>query len=521
MAGKRVAVIGSGASGLSGIKCCLDEGLIPVCFERNGDIGGLWNFSSDAVDGHSSVLKSTTINTSKEMMAFSDFPPPQEFAPNMHNTQIMQYFRLYAENFGLLKHIRFFTRVDEVRPTAEFNSTGQWEVHSTDLKTDEKKLEVYDGVLVCTGHHAKTFMPKFDGEEDFEGKIMHSHDYRNHGEFDDKKVVVVGFGNSAGDLAVELSRICRKRGLPFDLQISSRYGLFMMSMLPWEKLNRMVEEAVNKKLDHEAYSLKPEHHIFSCHPVVNDDLPNRIISGAITIKPNLKRITKSGVEFDDGTSDENIDAIFYATGYVFGFPFIKYKGYEVHRNEVQLYKYMYAPDVKPHTLAIIGLVQPLGSTVPIAEMQNRVACRVIKGECELPSAAAMWRDIKGKQSAMKRRYVASQRHTVQVDFTPFMDELADLIGCRPSLGYLMLTRPSVAWNVFFGPSVAYQYRLCGPGVWPGAAEALSTVWERTLFPLKTRPIASAKKKGSSSVMLTTSVVFMACLACAYYKWKMA
>eukprot|EP00914_Ancora_sagittata_P018394 GHVO01036389.1.p1 GENE.GHVO01036389.1~~GHVO01036389.1.p1 ORF type:complete len:133 (+),score=13.08 GHVO01036389.1:319-717(+) len=130
----------------------------------------------------------------------------------------------------------------------------------------------------------------------------------------------------------------------------------------------------------------------------------------------------------------------------------------------------------------------------------------------------MWRDMKAKQNAMQQRYVASQRHTIQVDFVPFMDELADLIGCKPSIGRLLFTQPRLAMTVLFGPSVPYQYRLRGPGAWPGAADALMSVWQRTLFPLKTRPVSPAKKQSvMPSVVLITG--FAALSSFAYYRWK--
>lgn len=84
----RVAVIGAGASGLTAIKACLDEGLQPVCFERTKDIGGLWRFTDSPVEGQACVMKSTVINTSKEMMAYSDFPIPAKYPVFMHNSHV-------------------------------------------------------------------------------------------------------------------------------------------------------------------------------------------------------------------------------------------------------------------------------------------------------------------------------------------------------------------------------------------------------------------------------------------------
>lgn len=110
MAKKRIAVIGSGASGLTCIKCCLEEGLEPVCFERSDDIGGLWRYQENPEEGRASIYKSVIINTSKEMMCFSDYPIPDHYPNFMHNSQVLEYFRMYAKEFGLLKYIQFKVR---------------------------------------------------------------------------------------------------------------------------------------------------------------------------------------------------------------------------------------------------------------------------------------------------------------------------------------------------------------------------------------------------------------------------
>ncbi|CAJ0958392.1 unnamed protein product [Ranitomeya imitator] len=104
---KTVAVIGAGASGLAAIKCCLDEGLKPICFEKSEDIGGVWRYKFNAEDDRASIYKSVIINTSKEIMCFSDYPIPEDFPNYMHNSKIMEYFKMYAEKFNLLNHIQF------------------------------------------------------------------------------------------------------------------------------------------------------------------------------------------------------------------------------------------------------------------------------------------------------------------------------------------------------------------------------------------------------------------------------
>jgi Flavin-binding monooxygenase-like len=111
---RRVLIIGAGGSGLTAIKCCLDEGLQPVCLEQTADLAGMWNYENCLKERDTriaSVMRSTIINTSKEMMCYSDFPIPADFPNYMHNTKLLQYFRMYADNFNLRRYIQFNTKV--------------------------------------------------------------------------------------------------------------------------------------------------------------------------------------------------------------------------------------------------------------------------------------------------------------------------------------------------------------------------------------------------------------------------
>ena len=149
-------------------------------------------------------------------------------------------------------------------------------------------------------------------------------------------------------------------------------------VLPRSLVTRTTENIVNKHLDHELYHLKPDYGIFQQHPMVNDDIGNRIITGSVIIKSNVEEFTENGVKFDDGTFEDDIDVVFLATGYIFGFPFLDKSVTEVKNNEVTLYKYCYPPDLEHNTLGIIGCFQPLGAIMPIAELQCRLAAKVFK-----------------------------------------------------------------------------------------------------------------------------------------------
>ncbi|CAN9500628.1 unnamed protein product [Ophioblennius macclurei] len=519
---RRVAVIGAGSSGLVCIKCCLDEGLEPVCFESSDDIGGLWRFKENPEADRASIYQSVIINTSKEMMCFSDFPIPAHYPNYMHNSLIMDYFRSYADNFHLTKYIRFNTKVWQVKKRSDFSKSGQWDVE-TENKDGKKEKHIFDAVMICIGHHCNPNMPlgDFPGIETFTGKYFHSRDYKTPEEWRHKKVVVIGIGNSGGDIAVELSRVTKQlylstrrgawvlnrvglNGYPIDM-LFTRATDILRHTLPTGYICGIVENQLNTRFNHSLYSLKPKHRVFSQHPTVNDELPNRIISGTVQVKPNIRRFSGSSVEFDDGSIVEDVDLVVFATGYTFSYPFLSSNVISVSNNKTPLYKYVFPPDLARPTLAFIGLVQPLGAIMPISEIQARWATRVFKGCKKLPSKEEMLKDIESKEEAMARRYVTSSRHTIQVDYIPYMDEMADLLGVRPNILSMMVTEPRLAYKIFFGPCTPYQFRLKGPGKWAGARNAILTQWERVAEPMQTRLRDKPKEKSSFKWLLFVSV----------------
>lgn len=331
----KVAIIGAGASGITAIKCCLDEGLQPACYERTHDIGGLWRYTDEVSEGQACVMRSTIINTSKETMCFSDFPIPAKYPIYMHHSYVQKYFNLYVDKFELRKHICFRHEIKSVKPADDFEISGQWELKVKDLAKDEEQSITYDAIMICTGHHAEKNMPDFPGMHNFKGKVLHSHDYRHTAGYEDKRVVVVGIGNSGGDAAVELSKVASQtylstrsgswvynrisdRGLPLDMLYARRITFALKNMIGGPLVERLAQKKLEQRFDHSMYGLKPKHGILAQHPMVNDELPNRLASGTLKLKPNIKHFTENGVAFEDGTTENDIDVVMFATGYVFG-----------------------------------------------------------------------------------------------------------------------------------------------------------------------------------------------------------
>ena len=123
--------------------------------------------------------------------------------------QVWTYFNKYKEHFGLDKYIHFNTEVLSLKQAPDFDQSGRWTIRTRNHMTGNETTDVFDGVLVCTGHHAEKHTPSFPGLGSFAGEVIHSHDYKDRRALEGKKVLIVGIGNSGGDLAVELAPVCR------------------------------------------------------------------------------------------------------------------------------------------------------------------------------------------------------------------------------------------------------------------------------------------------------------------------
>ncbi|XP_072345253.1 flavin-containing monooxygenase 5-like [Scyliorhinus torazame] len=503
---KHVAIIGGGASGLVATKCCLEEGMEPVCFEKNDDIGGLWNFQEVVTDWKGSVYRSLISNSSKEMMCFSDFPFPEDYPTFMHHSKVLQYLRLYAQNFGLMKYIRLKTDVLTVERNQDFSSTGQWDVTTKDSEGNTKTA-IFDAILLCTGHHCYPHMPlhSFPGIEKFKGRYTHSKMYRDLQLFEGKRVVVIGVGNTGGDLAVDISRTAKKvflstrsgswvfsrithAGYPVDMMLHNRYACLMSSIFPDPLVSSYYERDLNDRFNHANYGIQPNHRALVRQPMVSDELPTRIISGTILMKPNVKCFSETSAVFADGTVEE-VDWVVFATGYTVEYPFLKEEGIvDVKASHVSLYKLMIPPQLEHSTIAVIGLIDPLMAIMPIAEIQCRWAVRVFKGLVKLPTSNGMLADIAVREEKIADRAGGSQKRTLKIDYIPYVDALGEQIGCKVNMKRLFLTDPRLAFQTFFGPCSPYQFRLVGPGRWQGARDAILTQWDRALKPARTRTL---------------------------------
>ncbi len=417
---KKVCIIGAGSSGIAAAKALHERGIAFDCFEKGSRVGGNWVFKNS--NGMSSSYKHLYINTSRERMAYADFPMPESYPDFPHHSQIADYFDSYVDHFGFRDKIIFHTGVER----AERRADGTWEIT---LDTGEKRD--YDALIVANGHHWNPRWPEPAFPGNFSGTVIHAHYYLDNKPFEDKNVLVLGMGNSAMDIAVESSEVANKTflaarrgahiipkylfGKPLDQIGTSPLIPYAIKFLMFRGMMRLIVG------DMERYGLpKPDHNIGEAHPTISGRILDRITHGAVTPKPNIKRLMEDQVEFEDG-SIEPVDVIVYCTGYKVTFPFFDENFIAAPDNDLPLFRRVFKPDID--NVFFIGLLQPLGAVMPLAEAQSKWVASYLLGEYKLPSQSEMQADIAREREQMMKRYVKSKRHTMQVDFDNYLIEL--------------------------------------------------------------------------------------------------
>ncbi|KAL3249737.1 hypothetical protein MRX96_055934 [Rhipicephalus microplus] len=343
-------------------------------FEQAEALGGLWRFRDDSSPGQPSVMRSTVINSSKELTAFSDFPPPAHFPNYMHHSVLLEYLQMYARHFRVSETIRFKHQVLRLAPAHDHQHSGRWDVTVKDLSTDSVTCSTFDAVMSRTACASGI-----------------------------AGCSCWGAGNSAMDVATEASLFARKvylstrrgswvlhrvapNGLPMDTLIQRRY----FQHLPLWVLNHMAERECQRLLNHDLLGLKPRHRLFQQHPTINDALANRVLSGTLVIKGDVDEFTETGVRFRGDAEDTKVDDVVLATGYDIRFPFLDESLLRVDSNRLPLFKYVFPAHMEhPETLSFLGYIQPLGAINPIAEMQARWVVQVLLGNVQLPSKEEM------------------------------------------------------------------------------------------------------------------------------------
>ncbi|MBE1283313.1 MAG: SidA/IucD/PvdA family monooxygenase [Rhodobacteraceae bacterium] len=319
----RFALIGAGPMGLAMAKVMKQQGIPFQGFELHSDVGGLWD-----IDGPKSTMYDTAhLISSKRMTEFTDFPMKDAVAEYPRHEQLKDYFRDFADHFDLRRHYHFGAEVTAVTPLG--GDGDGWQVNWTDA-TGEHSAQ-FAGVMIANGTLSEPNMPIFQGT--FDGELIHSSAYRSPSQFDGKRVLIIGAGNSGCDIAVDAVH----HGASCDL--SMRRGYYFVPKYVFGRpadtmggaiklpmwLKRKVDGMILRWFvgDPQKYGFpKPDYALYESHPVVNSLVVYHAGHGDLSIRPDIDRFEGKTVHFKDGTHGD-YDMILAATGYKLHYPFIE------------------------------------------------------------------------------------------------------------------------------------------------------------------------------------------------------
>jgi trimethylamine monooxygenase len=348
---KRVAVIGAGPSGLAVLRAFQtakangDEIPEVVCFEKQDNWGGLWNYTwrtgldqyGEAV--HGSMYRYLWSNGPKEGLEFADYSFEEHFGKQIASypprSVLFDYIEGRIKKTEVRDWIKFSTAVKNVE-----QSDGGFTVTTCDLTTSKTNVGYFDHVIVCSGHFSTPNMPNFEGFERFPGRILHAHDFRDATEFRGKDVLIIGTSYSAEDIGSQ----CWKYGAK-SITVSHRTAAMGYDWpTNWEEV------------------------------------------------PLLTKVDGQTAYFKDGSS-KPIDAIVLCTGYLHYFPFMEDKLRLVTANRLataDLYKGVaFINNPKIH---YIGM-QDQWFTFNMFDAQAWWSRDVIMGKIDLPTQEVMISDV--------------------------------------------------------------------------------------------------------------------------------
>ncbi|KAL0841599.1 hypothetical protein ABMA28_015258 [Loxostege sticticalis] len=401
----RVCVIGAGAAGLCAARHLLVEpsvGRVDI-LEQAAQLGGTWVYTEHVgyddfgLPIHTSMYKSLRTNLPKEIMGFPDFPIPESDKSYLPAKDMLAFLQMYADKHGVTSHIKFSHHVQLVIPKA--GPSGElWDITFKDLTTGASETREYDYVFVCNGHYNTPFIPSIPGLKQFQGDVMHSHDYRVPEIFAGKRVLVVGAGPSGMDIALEITSVT-------DLVILS-------------------------------------HHL--------KEKPQTVFPENLVQKPDVLRLEGKKALFQDG-SEYEVDVVFLCTGYQYNFPFLHEScGIVVEDNCVEpLYKHLV--NIHHPSMCFIGVPYYV-CAFSMFDLQVRFYVRSMNGTFSLPTSEQMtqhWEEEKQDRAA--RGYTKRQAHMMGPDQEKYYASLASEAGTK--------TLPSVLTKIREESSIRFLHNL--------------------------------------------------------------
>lgn len=433
--GDTVCVIGAGSSGLVAVKNLREQGFAVDCFERETDVGGAWNWRHS----RSPVYAGTHLISSKPLTQFPDFPMPDAWPDYPGHAQVNEYLTRYTDHFGLREHVWFGTEVSSVESVAD----DRWDVTTRPTGGGKERVQRYAAIVIANGHNWSPKLPTYEGMDDFRGELIHASSYKDSAILRNRRVLVVGAGNTGCDIAVEAATHAARCwhssrrgywyapkyvfGRPADQVNDSLAAMRLPLRLRQWLFARTLRLTVG---DLTRYGLpKPDHRPFETHPIVNSQLIYHIGHGGIVPVPDVVRFDRDGADLANGERVEP-DLVIFATGFLPRFEFLGPDVLDADRDgRPKLYLHTFAR--RYPTLAIAGLVQPDSGVLPIVHWQTVAIARWLRlREADPHRAAAFWQTV---ASAPDKRFTGarvkdSTRHWFEISHTVYLRALQGVLG---------------------------------------------------------------------------------------------
>ncbi len=369
MESRPYCLVGAGPAGLAAARWLKALDVPFEAFERNPDVGGIWNISFAG----SPMYESAHFISSRTLSGFRDFPMPDSFPDYPSHRQILGYLEGYADHYDLRRHFRFGQSVEAARPDGALG----WIVRFADGNE-----RTYAGLITAVGCEWRPFLPVVPGS--FTGEIIHSRDYKHPRQFEGRRVLIVGGGNSGCDIACDASR-SSARAL-----ISLRRGYYFIPKhifgqpadvfgesgphLPYV-MERPLFQGLLRLLNGDITRLglkKPDHAILESHPVMNTQILHALAHGDLAVRADVREFRGREVVFSDGQVDE-VDLVVFATGYVRGVPFLA-PGVLADDDVSDLFLHVFHR--RERNLFVLGHFTADGGAYPLVDRQAEMVARL-------------------------------------------------------------------------------------------------------------------------------------------------
>ena len=423
----RVCIVGAGPAGLALARACVRHGVPFDVYERNSDVGGIW----DARNPGSPIYDSAHFISSKTQSHYVDFPMPQDYPDYPSGKQILNYIRAFAVAYGLYQHITFNMEVKRAELVGR-----TWRVT---LSSGETKS--YCALVCATGTNWFPSMPEYPGA--FSGELRHAVTYKSRAEFLGKRVLIIGGGNSACDIASDAAAVAESAaislrrgyhfvpkhlfGVPADVFAASGPHLPIWVQ---QKVFAVILKALTGDLTRFGLQ-KPDHKLFESHPILNTQILHHLAHGRIRAKPDIARFEGQTVHFADGTSEE-FDLVLCATGYRWEIPFVDPSLLRWKSHKPDLYMNLFARDHRE--LYGMGYMETNGGAYKLFDEMADFTVRAIEARNESGMVSQKLDRLVANDSPDLSggiHFVASDRHATYVEidaYRKYMKRLRKKLG---------------------------------------------------------------------------------------------